>query len=139
MLRFADSCGDPAMALRYRIIVHLSLKHSQPSTAKALLCAPSTVSRARRAFLREGEAGLRDRRAENGVRKADLAFDFCLIDALSGSPQDFGWERPTWTRELLALEVARRGQPEVSVSTSVRSPWSAALGPREGERKSSAS
>lgn len=105
------------MALRYRIVVHLSLKHSQPSIAKALLCAPSTISRTRKAFLREGEAGLRDRRSENGTRKADLAFDFCLVDALAGSPQDFGWERPTWTRELLALELARRGQPLVSVST----------------------
>jgi len=120
MLRHAETCGDPALALRCRIVVHLSLKHSQPSIAKALLCAPSTVSRTRRAFLREGEAGLRDRRSENGVCKADLAFDFCLVDVLSGSPQDFGWERPTWTRELLALELARRGQPQVSVSTMGR-------------------
>lgn len=121
MLRFADSCGDPPMAQRYRIIVHVSLGHSHQGTARALLCAPSTVSRTVARFLREGEAGLRDRRAENGARKADDAFDECLVEALSGVPQDFGWERSTWTRELLALELARRGQPEVSVSTMGRS------------------
>lgn len=36
---------------------------------------------------------------------------------LYGVPTEFGWERPTWTRELLALEMARRGFPKVAVCT----------------------
>jgi transposase len=35
-------------------------------------------------------------------------------------PTDFGWQRPTWTRELLCLEMAKRGFPRVADCTMGR-------------------
>jgi transposase len=47
----------------------------------------------------------------------DDAFLTELRFVLTGIPLDFGWRRPTWTRELLALELEKRGLAKVSVST----------------------
>ncbi len=37
-----------------------------------------------------------------------------------GTPEDWGWCQPTWTRELLVTELERRGRPLVSVTTMGR-------------------
>lgn len=49
------------------------------------------------------------------------------------TPQDRGWERPTWTRELLCLEMKRLRLPRVSVCTMGR--VLAELGARLGSPK----
>jgi transposase len=71
---------------------------------------------------------LRDGRAGNGEAKVDGAFRTSLVRALRHSPQRWGWLRPTWTRELLVLEMERRGHVRVSVATMGRT--LAALGAR---------
>lgn len=96
------------------------MRQSPVQIAAALLCAISTVCRTIESFLADGEQGLWDRRAGNGRRIADAAFDAKLFEVLADTPDRFGWERPTWTRELLCKELARQGQPEVSVSTMGR-------------------
>lgn len=50
----------------------------------------------------------------------DERFLATLTRVLEGTPEDCGWCRPTWTRELLVLELERRGQPRVSVATMGR-------------------
>jgi transposase len=52
---------------------------------------------------------------------------------LRGSPEDFGWMRPTWTRELLCLQMQREGWPKVAVCTMGRA--LARLGARLGTPK----
>ena len=44
-------------------------------------------------------------------RKADDRFDRVLMRVLERTPEDFGWSRPTWTRELLCLQMKREGFP----------------------------
>jgi transposase len=92
-------------------------------------------------FREAGEAGLIDRREENGQQKLDEDVLATLYELVRSSPQEYGWRRPTWTRELLAQTLrkltgislhvstmskalrklgARRGQPK----PTVRCPWS---------------
>ncbi|MGK3981579.1 IS630 family transposase [Sorangium sp. So ce136] len=51
--------------------------------------------------------GFRDHRAHNGQRKVYPAHRRRLEQLLDACPRDFGWARPTWTRELLALQLER--------------------------------
>ncbi|WP_437954024.1 helix-turn-helix domain-containing protein [Sorangium sp. So ce296] len=73
------------------------------------------LSRIRSRSLAEGLAGLRDHRAHNGQRKVSAAHRRRLEQLLDASPQDFGWARPTWTRELLALQLERDAGLRLSV------------------------
>jgi transposase len=88
--------------------------------ARELLCATSTVVGAVARYREQGREGLSDQRVHNGKTKVDARFQQALVDVLQGTPEDGGWCRPTWTRELLALELARRGFVRVSVATMGR-------------------
>lgn len=88
--------------------------------SETLGCAPSTAVSAVRRYLTDGIAGLTDRRAENGWPKIDDDLLAALAHVLATHPSDYGWERPTWTRELLALTLKVIGVAEVSVSTVAR-------------------
>ncbi len=89
-------------------------------TSETLRCAPSTAIRAVRRYLRDGIAGLTDRRAENGKPKIDEDLLAALREILAHTPAEYGWSRPTWTRELLALTLKTCEIAEVSVSTVAR-------------------
>jgi transposase len=101
----------------------------------------STVYRVAKRFRDCGESGLADRREENGARKLDEAYLSMLYDVVRSSPEEHGWRRPTWTREMLVLTLrdklgitihvatmsvalkkigARRGRPKPAVAC----PWS---------------
>ena len=67
-----------------------------------------------------GEDGLHDARVNNGETKADKSFVDEMRRVLRKSPPDFGYRRPTWTRELLARVLAERGFAKVSVTTTGR-------------------
>jgi transposase len=71
-------------------------------TARHIDVAISTVIKAVRRFIARGEDGLNDGRRLNGQPKVDAAFRDRLVTILQRTPQEFGWQRPTWTRELLA-------------------------------------
>jgi len=73
---------------------------------RQLLVARATVSRVAERFAREGMAGLFDHRVCNGRSKVTAAVLRRLEELLDRYPSDFGWRRPTWTRELLALQLA---------------------------------
>jgi transposase len=101
-------------------VVAVSRGETCSGAARALACATSTVVLAVQRYLEGGRKALRDRRAGNGDAKVDARFLATLARVLEGTPEDSGWCRPTWTRELLALEMERRGQPRVSVATMGR-------------------
>jgi transposase len=71
-------------------------------------------------FLEHGVAGLMDGRVDNGTTKADDVFEYHVLIAVFRSPQDYGFRRPTWTLELLALSVASETGVRVSCSTMSR-------------------
>lgn len=120
LIRLGRRSSDPYTALRFQAVARLASGRSTPQVATELDLATSTVVRAADRFLTDGVAGLYDLRRGNGARKADERFDRVLTRLLGCTPEDFGWERPTWTRELLCLQMKLEGFPTVAVCTMGR-------------------
>jgi len=141
LLRHVRKCKDAKLKTRYQIVLNLLDGRSVADTSRALAVAQSTVRRVAARFRQWGEAGLVDRREDNGERKLDEAYLATLYHVVALSAEDFGWRRPTWTREMLvktmrtltgvqihratmsrALKAidARHGRPK----PTVESPWS---------------
>ena len=119
-LRFVRRIKDARLRVRYMIVYHV-LQGARPSdVAKAMGCARSTVYRVTARFLREEEAGLVDRREDNGAAKVDEHFQAELRRLLERSPPNFRWRRPSWTRELLIKQMRRETGIRVSLSTMSR-------------------
>jgi transposase len=133
LLRRGRSSGDPATALRFQIVARLGLGKTSPEVADELDVARSTVVKTAHRFADEGVDGLYDKRRHNGKAKVDDRFRRHVVGLLRRTPQDFGWKRPTWTRELLCLQMARDGWPNVAVCTMGRA--LARLGARLGMPK----
>jgi transposase len=68
-------------------------------------------------FKSGGLKALEDQRKYNGVQKADAGVDRAVKQMLRQSPQDYGWSRPTWTRELLIGTLREKLGVRISVST----------------------
>jgi len=111
---------DPQTALRFLMIVKLAERLSCQQVARDLGCAPASVVRTWKRYRAGGEEGLLDQRAGNGCTKVDARFRAELWQVLLKVPTEFGWQRPTWTRELLALEMSKRGFPRVADCTMGR-------------------
>jgi len=117
LIRSARKTGDRVLIFRCTILAALAAGgRSQRQTAYLINCAPSTVSNTVSRLRGHGFDGLRDRRVDNGIDKVDDDYREALRLLLFSRPTDSGWERPTWTRELIALEMERRGFPRVSVA-----------------------
>jgi len=149
-VRFADKrrvldrmrrCREAGLKGRYLIVVNLLSGRSAKQTAEVLGVGRSTVYRVARRFREQGEVGLLDRREDNGQVKLDERYLSDLHEVVRGHPEQYGWSRPTWTREMLVRTMraqtgvtvhvatmsralrrigARRGRPR----PSVRCPWS---------------
>jgi transposase len=143
LLRHLRRCRDAGLRTRYLIIINLLHGRSAYDTAAVLGVHNTTVYRVAKRFRHYWEAGLWDAREDNGGEKLSEAYLGTLSQVVRGSPPDYGWRRPTWTRELLvetmvrqtgvrialttmsralALVQARRGRPR----PRVRCPWSQA-------------
>jgi transposase len=120
LMRIGRKANDLATLLRFYAVAWLGVGKSSPQVAEMLDIAVSTVVRAAHAYLAQGIAGLYDKRRGNGRPKADGAFHARVAELLRRTPEDFGWSRPTWTRELLCLQTQREGRAAVSVSTMGR-------------------
>lgn len=112
--------ADPPTSLRFLMIAKLGQGLSRQQVARDLACVPSTVVKAAKRYVEGGEDALLDQRAFNGEAKVDVRFKETLKQVLLSVPTEFGWQRTTWTRELLALELARRGLPRVAPCTMGR-------------------
>ena len=66
LLKKMRKCKDAGLKTRYQIVLNLLEERSVTDTARALGVAPSTVRRMAARFREFGEAGLVDRREENG-------------------------------------------------------------------------
>jgi transposase len=120
LVRLGRRSGDPDTVLRFQAVAGLAAGRSSVRVADELHVARSTVVSASRRFDAFGVDGLYDRRRFNGATKADDAFRLRVAELLRGTPEDRGWSRPTWTRELLALQMKREGWPAVAVCTMGR-------------------
>jgi transposase len=133
LLRLGRESGDPATALRFHAVARLGLGKTSSEVAEELDLARSTVVRTAHRFAEEGSAGLYDRRRNNGKPKVGDAFRRHLARLLLRTPEHFGWPRPTWTRELLRLQMQRDGRPAVAACTIGRA--LARIGARLGSPK----
>lgn len=133
LIRLGRQSRDPETALRFLAVARLGLGRSSVQVANDLEVARSTVVRAAGHFLAHGPAGLYDQRSRNGSAKVSEAFRRHVAQLLRRTPEAFGWSRPTWTRELLCLQMQRDGWPKVAVCTMGRA--LAYLGARLGTPK----
>jgi len=117
LLKNLRSCREAKLKTRYLIVVNLVHGRTADETASAVGVDRSTVYRVARRFCDCGESGLVDRREENGERKLGERYLSLLYDAVRSSPQEHGWPRPTWTREMLVLTLRRKTGVRIHVAT----------------------
>jgi len=111
---------DGGTKLRYLMIFNLLAGRSCHKTAEVLKVHHTTVGRVAKRFAQYGEAALQDGRCDNGQDKLGEHFLQELDRVVRQTPQDFGWKRPTWTRELLVEVLVRRTGVRVHVGTMSR-------------------
>ena len=99
--RLRRETADKGLAMRCQIVLLAGKGRTRPVIADGVGCSVSWVNRIVARFDQYGIAGLIDRREDNGQEKVDEHFLSILYDVVDGSPQDYGYPRPTWTRELL--------------------------------------
>ena len=104
--RKARRCRDADTRVRYLIVLRADRGHSGRRIARELGCCCATVSRTLARYEALGEAGLVDRREDNGQAKADDPYARTVAWILESTPRDFFHRRPTWTRRLL-IDTAR--------------------------------
>jgi len=111
------SCEDAKLKTRYLIIVNLADGHSPTEIGRLCRVSRATVYRVAERFTQAGEAGLVDRREENGERKLDEEYLATLYEVVESSAEDFGWRRPTWTREMLVETLRQLTGVQIHVAT----------------------
>jgi hypothetical protein len=112
-------CHDAGTKTRYLIIVSL-FRRTPTETAAALHIARSTVYRVAARFRQFGEWGLLDRREDNGQLKLSEHFLAGLDRLVRDTRENYGWPRPSWTRELLVATLRRRTASTVGTTRAPR-------------------
>jgi putative transposase len=105
--RFSKS-RDRIEALRCRILLLLDAGESPAQISRWIGCARATVYRTLYRFENLGEAALIDQRCSPGPRKVTTDVMHGLLSLLDQSPREKGWQRSTWTLELLAMEILQQ-------------------------------
>jgi transposase len=118
--RQARRCRDALLRTRYLIVLHAADGQSGRTIAAALKCASSHVSRTLDRWEALGEAGLIDRREDNGCARADDAYVALVRWILAGTPQDHFYRRPTWTKAMLIETACKYSGVRVSKTTMGR-------------------
>jgi transposase len=118
--RAAKRCKDADTRIRYLIVLRSADGWSGKRIVKALGCCAATVSRTLDRWEAYGEAGLVDRREDNGRTKADDLYADTVAWVLESTPREFFHRRPTWTRRLLVETAAAYTGVTVSLTTMGR-------------------
>jgi transposase len=111
---------DAGLRTRIQIVLLYERSWGAHRIAATLGCVPATAVRVVRRFQSLGEEGLLDGRRENGQMKVDADLRQALAELVPVSPEDHGWSRTNWTRELLARTLHRQTGVGVSVTTVAR-------------------
>jgi transposase len=113
-------CRIASVRLRYLMIINVLNGRSARQTGEVLGVHNTTVYRVAGRFRNHGEWGLWDAREDNGETKLDEEFLRVLYWVVRATPQQYGWRRPTWTRELLVETLVRETGVRVHVTTMSR-------------------
>lgn len=117
---FARSSPDASARGHAKIILSLVQDKSPTEIHRGGLCSVSQLYRVANRFVEHGLSGLADRREDNGVSKASEEYEWHLLIAVAKQPKDYGFRRPTWTQELLAIALEKVTGIKVSCSTISR-------------------
>ena len=141
MMRLLRKTHSRIEALRARVLLLLDEGVVPGVVAEMVGCARATVYRTLYRFEDLGEDALLDQRQVRPPSKVTAEVGERLVGYIDGSPQDFGWQRTTWTLELLAVQLTldtgvrlskshvrnvlvanrvRRGRPRVGLRIPVR-------------------
>jgi transposase len=120
LLKNLRRCRSAGTRLRYLVVLNVLHGRSARTTADVLKIHNTTVYRVVGRFRAYGEAGLADGRADNGADKLDDSYLNRLDRVVRGTPGDYGWRRPTWTRELLVETLVRLTGVRIDVTTMSR-------------------
>ena len=115
-----QGCRQALVRIRYLIILNAWAGRTARHIAGVLKVHNTTVYRVVRRFRDRGEASLWDGRSDNGGDKLSEDFLGLLDRTVRSNPQEHGWRRPTWTRELLVKTMARTTGIRVHVATMSR-------------------
>lgn len=102
--------------LRLQVVAHATGGRSALYIVDALGCVRAHVYRTVAKFVRGGRVALLDGRHRNGDRIVDADFVRCIAALVRESPQDHGYPRPTWTRELFILVAEKLTGVRVSLT-----------------------
>jgi transposase len=106
--RMLRKTNDKRLSIRIRIVLMNFGGQKVSLIAETVGCSDKTVRRVMNRFVEQGIGGLFDRREDNGELKLDEVYLSRLRELVDLVPQDFGYFRPTWTRELLVEVMARK-------------------------------
>jgi len=90
---------------RSRILVLLADGYCVEEVTELVGCVRSTVYRTLYRFEDMGLDGMVDGRSRRGPCKVTADIRWALLKYLDHVPKDFGWQRSSWTLELLALQL----------------------------------
>lgn len=113
-------CRNAGVRVRYLMVINLLNGRSAYETADALGVHNTTVYRVAGRFKKRGEWGLWDAREDNGHNKLEEHYLGVLHTVVRATPQQYGWRRPTWTRELLVETLVRETGIRIHVTTMSR-------------------
>lgn len=113
-------CRIASVRLRYLMVFNLWEGRSPREIEPILHVHNTTIYRLAKRFSEFGEAALWDGREGNGAGKLSEAFLGILNNVVRSSPQDHGWRRPTWTREILVETMVRKTGVRICVGTMSR-------------------
>ena len=114
------NCGQALVRIRYLTIINNWNGRSAREIAKVLKIHNTTVYRVAKSFRERGESSLWDGREDNGCEKLCPDFLGRLDRIVRSSPQEYGWRRPTWTREILVETMVRKTGVRIHVGTMSR-------------------
>jgi len=120
LLKWSKQFKDPAMLVRAHIVALASTWREASEIAEVIGCWPSLVHKTVNKYLAGGRDALLDGRRISRRQIADAAYDSVVHELVNDSPQDYGYLRPTWTRELLILVAAEQTGKRISLSSMSR-------------------
>ncbi len=120
LLKHMRKCKDAGLRQRYLVVVNLVNGRSASQIAEILGIGRATVYRVAKRFRQQGEWGLLDRREDNGQEKLDEVYLSTLYDVVKSNPQEHGWHRPTWTREMLVKTMHQQTGTTIHAATMSR-------------------
>src|SRR5207253_9554664 len=117
LLKQFQKCRQALVRVRYLIIINAWCERGARQIEQVLKVHNTTVYRVVKRFRERGEASLWDGREDNGGEKLSQDFLGLLDRLVRSNPQEHGWRRPTWTRELLVATMLRKTGVRSHVAT----------------------